>query len=175
MSDVLFTLYGCYEYDNTIFDLLELPDEIDKDILIDTLLVNFGEFEPLYVNCSFLKSYIGVWSQKHKKTFEKWVKAYNMTHEPLHNYDRFEESTDTGLSKNVNENKKSAFDSQNYEPDNKTDNSGESEFKHNAHLYGNIGITTSQQMLQAEYDIAEWNIYNHICDIFADELLLCVY
>lgn len=47
--------------------------------------------------------------------------------------------------------------------------------KHDAHLYGNIGVTTSQQMLEDELRIAEWNLYEHISDIFISEFCILVY
>lgn len=42
-------------------------------------------------------------------------------------------------------------------------------------IHGNIGVTTSQQMLQAELDIAEWNIYEHITDLFLSEFVIPIY
>ena len=47
--------------------------------------------------------------------------------------------------------------------------------QHRARLYGNIGVTTSQQMLQSELDLATWNLYEHISDIFIDEFCILVY
>ena len=41
--------------------------------------------------------------------------------------------------------------------------------------YGNIGTTMSQTMLEMEYDIAEWNIYEHITDLFLNEFVIPVY
>lgn len=41
--------------------------------------------------------------------------------------------------------------------------------------YGNIGVTTSQNMLQAEWDIAYLNIYSAITDLFAEEFCIQVY
>lgn len=46
---------------------------------------------------------------------------------------------------------------------------------HTAHMYGNIGVTTSAAMLKEFYDIAKWNLYEHICDVFTSELLIPVY
>lgn len=46
---------------------------------------------------------------------------------------------------------------------------------HTAHLYGNIGVTTSAAMLKEFYDISKWNLYEHICDVFISELLIPVY
>lgn len=41
--------------------------------------------------------------------------------------------------------------------------------------YGNIGVTTSQQMLEAELEIAKYNIYRTFAGIFASDLLIMVY
>lgn len=47
--------------------------------------------------------------------------------------------------------------------------------QHEARLFGNIGVTTSQQMLKDELDIATWNLYEHISDIFIEEFCILVY
>ena len=41
--------------------------------------------------------------------------------------------------------------------------------------YGNIGVTTSQQMLQSELDISKFNIIIQITDMFIDEFCIPVY
>ena len=57
-----------------------------------------------------------------------------------------------------------------------SDEGGEDEFNdHIAHLHGNIGVKTSQQMLQAELDIDMWNIYEHITDLFLTEFVIPIY
>ena len=58
----------------------------------------------------------------------------------------------------------------------RTDNLKES-YTSNRHgrLHGNIGVTTSQQMLQSELDIAKWNIYEQITDLFLNEFCIMVY
>lgn len=47
--------------------------------------------------------------------------------------------------------------------------------QHTAHLYGNIGITTSAAMLAEFYNVAKWNLYEHMADVFGSELLIQVY
>ncbi len=47
--------------------------------------------------------------------------------------------------------------------------------KHEARLYGNIGVTTSQQMLQSEIDIARFNLYEQIADLFVQEFCIMIY
>lgn len=46
---------------------------------------------------------------------------------------------------------------------------------HAGHLHGNIGVTTSQQMLQEELDISKWNIYENITDLFLTEFVIPIY
>ena len=89
------TLIGLYNYDNTLFDNLTLPEGINKDIAVNEILMRSGEFEVLYSNLEFNKYQIGKWSEKHYRTFEKWIRALNIEYEPLENYDRMEEWTDT--------------------------------------------------------------------------------
>ena len=48
-------------------------------------------------------------------------------------------------------------------------------YTRDANLYGNIGVTTSQQMLEAELNVGYWNIYERITDLFLREFCLLVY
>lgn len=47
--------------------------------------------------------------------------------------------------------------------------------KHTAHLYGNIGVTTSTQMLEDYIRVERFNIYEQIADIFVDEFCIMIY
>ena len=50
------------------------------------------------------------------------------------------------------------------------------ELEHSGHLYGNIGVTTSQQMLEAELDIrGKYNIYDIIAELLRSEFCLYCY
>lgn len=46
---------------------------------------------------------------------------------------------------------------------------------HEAHLYGNIGVTTSAAMLKEFYAVSSWSLYDHMSDVFISELLIPVY
>ena len=76
-----------------------------------------------------------------------------------------QETKNTGT---VKDNGGGTFNETNNDTDNYTD-------QHNAHIYGNIGVTTSQQMLQSELDIARFNIYEAIADLFITEFCILVY
>ena len=323
MASAKMTLIGLYNWDNTLFNDMVLPDGIDKDLLIDSLILQGGEFEVLYANPDFMKKSIKIWSNKWYRTFAEWLRGTKETWNPIYNYDRFEDSRDEGrrkesrkttadysdlrtedltdkrtadlqderttdltdkrtadlkeeLIKDMTDKRTAdlkedttfnntdtttqvtagstthevaAYDSSSYSPSSKdTINNGESKVAHtgnvtnettgtdtmnhtgtdttaqtgtdtmnhtgtdtnkttgtdtmnhtgtdetthkgtlsdvsgsedntnlhSAHMYGNIGITTSAAMLKEFYDISKWNLYEHICDVFIGELLIPVY
>ena len=88
------TLIGMYNYDNTIFDYLTLPEGIDKETLVDNILIKSGDFEIIYPDRDFLKMSIGAWSRKWQPTFERWQNVLSIEYDPLENYDRQETWTD---------------------------------------------------------------------------------
>lgn len=189
------SLIGLYNYDNTLFDGLTLPAGIDKDICINEILRRCGEFELIYSDLDFNKSMIAQFGNKHNRTFTKWVEGLAEEFNPIHNYDRHEIYTDTHKSNAVSnsatstssnaDRKVSAYDASTMQPkENETSggsgtgsavNSSNDEVKHEAHLYGNIGVTTSTQMLEDFLRVERWNIYEHIADIFCDEFCIPVY
>lgn len=52
---------------------------------------------------------------------------------------------------------------------------GKEDFNEEIYAHGNIGVTTSQQMLKSELDIQLWNEYYHIADLFINDLCVRVY
>ena len=98
MSQAKITLIGIENYLNpqkSVFDEMELPDNIDKEVLIGAIMMRCQEFELLYSDPDFLMAAVRLWSLKHKRTFEKWIEALMIKYDPLYNYDRTEEYTDT--------------------------------------------------------------------------------
>lgn len=238
MAESKITLIGFYNYykavNKDIFSNLSLPTGIDKDIVINNILLKGGEFEVLFSNPEFLENMISLWSNKYRHTFERWYLALTEEYNPLHNFDRHEEyndkriegetynrntsgtesgskgenvtALDHSLSSGTGEttNGVSAYDSGTYSNHDKsnsastgensstattnvtgsdsrstsgTDNSNKflnSNLDHNAHLYGNIGLTTSQQMATDEVKLRrDFNIYDLIADLFISEF--CIY
>lgn len=103
------------------------------------------------------------------------------------------DNTVTDDSESTVENKVSAYDSGTYQPKDQThteydntttlDSDGTvsttttdgKTIEHHAHLHGNIGVTTSQQMLQAELDVQRFNLIEQITDIFLREYIIPIY
>lgn len=193
------TLIGFQNYleadGDSLFKNMTLPEGIDKEILCNNILLRGGEFEVLYSNPYFLQDAIGIWCRKCQPTFTKWVEALSIKYDPLNNYDRTEEwtETDTGTvsgsssteSGTDTEAKVSAYNANTYQPNNqmetKADSSTTDQGSHNnlnvkrGRAYGNIGVTTSQQMLEAQLEISKWNLIDQITDLFLNEFVIPVY
>ena len=56
-----------------------------------------------------------------------------------------------------------------------TNGSEQNTLIHTNRTFGNIGITSSQQLLQSEIDVQRFNIYSNIADLFIDEFCILVY
>lgn len=183
MSTAKWTLYGmidyCAESGNSLFSGLELPDGVDKNTFIESLIIRGGEFEILYSNPDFMREAVTSWGHQWLRTFTKWVQTLQIEYNPLENYDRFEDWTDntSGTGNTSNESKVSAFNSDVMRPDSAS--SGSTGFNNNnvrhGRTHGNIGVTTSQQMLESELDVAVWNLYDHMCDIFLEAFTIPIY
>jgi hypothetical protein len=192
MAQMKLTLNGLFQFDNSLFDNLELPSELEKDTCIQVILEKCGEFPLLYPDFDYMKYAIGVFSKKWEWTLNKWATAINIEYDPLYNFDRHEIYTDTSKTKaesNTNAtslNEVSAFNdidsaTPNMKPTSKATseaggtNQGEGTNTHEGRLYGNIGVTTSQQMLQSELNLGYWNIYNEIANLFSTEYCIRIY
>ena len=208
MSHVTMTLIGLYNYNPTIFDLLTVPADIDKQTLVDNILQRSGQFEVMYPDDEYIKFSIGAWSRKWQKTFTRWTDALKLEYNPLENYDRQEDWTDdtttsssdvgssssntSGKTDSTTTDKVSAYDggdnlttrdqtitdgtdSSQSSGNTTMTRSGTDNGKHSGRIHGNVGVTTSQQMLQSELDLGYWNVYEKITDLFLTEFVIPVY
>lgn len=207
MSKAKVTMIGLYHFHEGLFDQLELPDGVDSEIVINTILDKAADFEVIYADPFFTENMIGLVSRKWQRTFQKWYDALQLTYNPIENYDRYEHWTDDGTntgtvkddggshgtssSDGKSDEYVTTYDSDNLhlntetvdhseaEADNTNHNTNTRDLKdnneHDGRMHGNIGVTTSQEMLEAELEIDEWNIYEHIADIYVRELCIMVY
>lgn len=209
MSLAKITLIGFYNYDNTLFDNITLPSGIDKDTLVNNILLDGGEFEVLYGNPIFYKNAVEHFFKLNYDLFNRWVNDLSREYQPLENYDRQETWSDSGSYTNdgtasttsqdtssgttSTTNQVSSFDaSSNLVDDTKSDGTASNTAsgsnssathdsnthtdRHDGRVHGNIGVTTSQQMLESELEIRQkWQLIKIITDMFINELLIAVY
>lgn len=92
------TLWGMEQYfqykHKSLFDDIRLPDGVDKQTLVNTILVESGELEVMYTDGDFLKVAITTWFERKYAMLDRWIKAINIEYKPLENYNRTERWTD---------------------------------------------------------------------------------
>lgn len=180
-------------YEVDFFKDIQLPEELDKDKVINTIMTDCYDLMPFENNPILLKHMVDNWFSIKKDDFHRIYVALTEDYNPLHNFDRHEDLSENRDLKRkdsynssgnvVNVNKTSAFnenvfqnDSENTEDSSSTNsrNIEDSDvYTTNNHLYGNIGVTTSQQMLTAEIDLRiKSNIYKIISLDFRKEFML---
>ena len=235
MSMATMTIAGMYNFKDGLFDNLKLPDGINKEDVVKQILLDGSNFEILYSDFKFMQDAIGLWSNTWYRTFEKWQKALSLEYNPIENYNRIEDWTDSSVNKmnrNYVENRNlsnsmrsdrnlqsvtkntgtdtnlhnvSPYDSGAYVADsqdvaninnksetadtgavstNGTDSgtvtntgndSSNTDSIHTGRTHGNIGVTTSQQMLEAELKISRFNLIKQISDVFIKDFCIMVY
>lgn len=198
------TLFSVYSYlNNHNINLFEsfsaFPEDIDVDAVAREILIRGGEFGVVYADVDFMKMAVDNWTKKWLHTIERWNKIQNEDYNPLHNYDRHEIYTDTtnetasgsgtsgGEDHSDNVENRNSYDSATLQPIASAHNDSTSSLTstsestlergltHDAHLYGNIGVTTSSQ-LQIEARSAErWALYENIAGLFISEFCIPVY
>lgn len=190
------SILGLYNLNDTLFDDLVIPENLDSDLLIENLVTELAELELIYSDFNFMKFMIGVWSRKELPTWERVYKASTKIYDPIENYDRIEDWTDnlnrnSSVNSSVTANGNTQHDvagfndtalvnaskDTNTETDTgyTSDTSTSSGYR-KGRVHGNIGVTTSQQMLQSELDVApKLNVYDYIINSFKNRFCLQVY
>ena len=186
------TLIGLHNYDSTIFDGWTFPEGISKETLIPALLYECSDLELTLPNADLFKIVTNGWCIRKARSWERAYTAMTEQYNPLHNYDRTEltsdlESGSSGHSGEVsgsNTETTAAFNSSSYSPKGKIQTEQDSEssatfgrsFQHTTKVSGNIGVMSSQDMLNQELDVSErLDIYHIIIRDFKREFCLMVY
>lgn len=226
------SIAGLYSWDSHIFDLMVIPSGMNRQQLIDNILLECSELTVIYPDWNFMQKAIGSWSAKE---LEIWNKVYDLEHleyNPIENYDRFEdESENIAEKKNENEqtgstgntlnignsannntdtqnsdtvNSVAGFNSNSLAPQSQSENNtmnigrgtqqtsnlskgtasemtnrngiNNQSRNRSSRIHGNIGVTTTQQMMQQELDILpKVHIDDYIISSFKERFCILVY
>ena len=223
MAQATLSILGLYEYDDTIFEQMVLPEGVDAEQVVDDILMECAELELLYPSWEFMHHAIKRWSQKSQYKWEKLLATEGFEYNPIWNKDgtvteteskmgtgtaqSHEESNTSGSDEQTNtversgtdELKVSAFDTSTYNNREKRDTSGTDEVSATSSgtatsartgnsvsqdqenrsytrvEQGNIGVTTTQQMIREEREISDFSIYDVIVDDFKTRFCVMVY
>ena len=188
------SILGLYNYRPDIFDNMTVPAGVVKSRVIDTILMECAELGLTYANPDTMKLMIKTWSYNKLPAWERIWTALEESYDPLHNYDRHEDWTDsksgsasgTAGASGSNSTKVAGFnqatpsmtdrDSSTQSTSSSSSSNSSEDGTHKGHIYGNIGVTTSAQMLQGEIDVRLANdMYNIICQSFKTQFCIQIY
>ena len=190
--------------DHSVFEAAEFPEGINLEALKGAIYLRCQEFELLYSDPDFMIAAVKVWAMKHYWTFDKWAKLLTKEYDPLYNKDYYEtsqdnhqgaasgttSSTDSYTNSGTNKHSEKAYNTgSGYNEIAKDETSGSNGGTtsgtfgnndsyvngHTYHGYGNIGITSAQELFLKETEVAKFNLYNQIADLFCNEFCIMVY
>lgn len=95
MGNSKLTTIGMYNWDESLFDNMVVPEALTQNDVVLSILMEAGEFEVLFSDFDFFKSAIGIWSKKNLGVWEELWATTQYEYNPIHNYDRLETRTNT--------------------------------------------------------------------------------
>ncbi len=195
----LLSVMGLYLFDDSVFDVMEVPDGVDHDAVVAAILTECAELEILLPDPDVFKTSLGFWSRSQLPIWTKLYNTTNLEYNPIWNKDGTVTET-RNLARSDNESRNlansaetdavgqvSAFNSNAWQnADHQTmsgsgtdtgtvNRSGTDTGTVTRRETGNIGVTTTQQMIKEERDISTFNIYDYIVQAFKYMYCLGVY
>ena len=236
---MLLSIMGLYEYDNNIFQGLQVPEGLNREAVINEILLQCAELEIMYPNIDIMKLAITTWSIANQYTWQKLYDTMVVDYNPIWNVDanvtetlagsenrdiartgsgsnnrtlnlsdnetvnladnETVNITDTESVKGFNsntwaesrKNSKEGTDNTNHTGTDNTTHTGTDNIAisdsesvdddltrsetRTQRRTGNIGVTTTQQMLEQERAIAEFNMISYIAQSFKQRFCLLIY
>lgn len=216
------SIFGLWTYDNTVLDGLtanlpsfedadEVVHTLDGSVLVDNILLEYGELEILYPDPDFCKMAITAWAKKQKDVWQELFETMFYDYDPIENYYRKEHWTDdfthghkrdtdlthghkitmdvddtttnsvTGYNGTTLADKdKTVFSNDDTETHSGKDstsetNSGKDSDVRDGYARGNIGVMSTQQMIQMQRETVAFNMYDTIMQEFKERFCIMIY
>lgn len=195
----LLSILGMYNYDSSVMEGFNVPENVDRDTVVNSILLDCAELELIYSNIDIMKLAIATWSDKELPIWTKLQKTNELEYNPIYNLDVKEKETETRALQKTDSAITSAnssgntvdsvhgFNSTDWADSNMQDSSANSSGSTNGtstdtgtviHEYqraGNQGVTSTQQMIREEREVASFNIIDYIVKSFKRRFCLGVY
>lgn len=171
----MISILALYNYDDTIFEGLELPEGLEETDLINTILFQNAELPLVYTNPDTMKAAISVWSRTSAYSWEKLAATLSFEYNPIWNKDAVITENETLSGTGTGVDMVSAFDSSNFENRGKSESESETTREYEREEHGNIGLTSSQELIRQEREISRFNIYDEISGDFRNRFCIMVY
>lgn len=197
------SILGVYNYDPTVLDDWSLPDSVSRETFTGNLFRECAELELLYSDPEILKDMLKTWSANRLRVWNELAATLEYEYNAIENYDRKEDWTDNTEATGESNGKSDVGTSGNSQTDvdvaafnsgdlkqrdktstaatgktestDKTTTSANNTATHTGRMHGNIGVTTTQQMIREQREIVQFSIIEYIIQDFKDNFCLMVY
>lgn len=185
------TIKGLYDYNWEVFRFFELPRVLVPENAISAILMKCGDLELTWPDYDFMQSAIRKWSERNAEIWEKLANTISLEYNPLWNVDANITETDTNTRTRSGEGESSGTDTHSVKGYNSTAWSGSDKLDsdvdqswndsdrftgtHTTRRTGNIGVTSTQELLRQEREVSQFNIYDYIAESFKTEFCIMVY
>lgn len=165
------SIAAIYNYDNTVFEGLEMPEGINKQNVIDEIILQCADLELLYPDVETLKRAIAIWSNGNKIKWKKLYHTMTVEYNPIWN-------VDADITENIDRDSTGISSVKGF---NETDwaeaNKGVTDegIVRTERRTGNIGVTATQDLIKKEREIADFNIVDVIVKSFKYRFCILVY
>ena len=193
------SILGMYKYNPEVFAGFRTPKNVNRETVINDILFECAELELIYSNWETMKAAIKNWTDKEFTIWEELQKTREYEYNPIWNKDgtiketinrdgsgsRTGNYTGSGESENIhsvkgfNSDAWSEADKDNATAENKNTEKIETKENEDQTLerieQGNIGVTTTQKMIQEQRDIVVFNTIEYIKESFKKRFCLLIY
>ncbi len=178
------SIRGLYNWDESLFDGMVLPEELDHDVLVQNIVNDYAEMEVLYPDSDFMKEAITQWSKMRFHAWDRMKEVLYEDYDPFINIKRDEVRTITQTrnlsSDGTSTNQVTAWNSMQF-ADRERDSSnikdtGSVTTTEHFHVEGDSAITDAQDVLKKEMDVRiKYDLYHIIMSEFKERFLLMLY
>ena len=200
MAQPTLSIAGLYKFNEHLFDDMYIPESLDRDTVVASIIMETEGLEALYVDVPFMMDAIKYWSITMRHKWDKLVASMNFEYNPIWNKDGVRTHTETedksserdetvadstaSTSNNFGAGFNTTSGLTNRERDTvqnsgqvKTDDDLKESTKRESKdiEQGNIGVTSTQQLIKEEREVADINIYSIIAKDFKHKFCIQVY
>ena len=181
------SILGMYNYDESIFDGFRTPENVERETTIQTILLECAELEIIYPEFETMKTAIKLWTDKEFTVWEELQKTREYEYNPIWNKDGIITETEVrlneyeGNSNGENTRSVAGFNSESLVNAEKNKGSADSQGQEEENIerqrieQGNIGVTTTQRMIQEQREVVAFNTIDYILQSFKKRFCIMVY
>lgn len=128
---------------------------------------------------SDINTFVAKFLDSKVSVLDKLYATTQLTYDPIENYNMTESGSDSGasLASASADTKSTSYDSTtaNLTDSNSSNSSAQSQSSHSLTRSGNIGVTTSQQMILQEREVAAYDFLHSVAEMIVDQFTQSLY